>query len=349
MKRWKRSLLWVAIFSLAVLAAAGCSQTASNNASSGKAAPANENKSASNSPKEETKKPDWPTKPITILVWSKAGSGVDVMGRFAAKFLEKELGKPVVVENKTGGDGAVAMKAILGQPADGYSLGVNTRSQMISLNSDLKGQIDPKGFEFISQNQGDPYVLAVKADTNLKTLNDFINAAKTVKNFSVGGFGANSAFSFYMEEFAKQAQIKVNWIPYLGGSEATTQLLGGHINAAVTNVGQVMKHVKAGTLRVLAVSTKQRMAELPDTPTFKELGYKGLDVTHWRGFYVKKGTPKEIIAKLDELFKKLSQDKEWQNSLKASGLTNDFVPSKETAAEIEKELKSFDQLINGKK
>jgi putative tricarboxylic transport membrane protein len=121
---------------------------------SGCAAPA-ANKEAAPSPKA-AQQLDWPKKPITILVWSAPGSGVDVMGRQAAKFLEKKLGQPVVVENKTGGDGTAAMQSILSKPADGYTIGVNTRSQMFSLNLDLKDQFKITDFDFIAKNEGDP-------------------------------------------------------------------------------------------------------------------------------------------------------------------------------------------------
>jgi tripartite-type tricarboxylate transporter receptor subunit TctC len=330
-------LIWTSILILLAITVTGCasgSKTSENN--------------SSNAGSKEAAKLDWPKKPITILVWSKAGSGVDVMGRQAAKFLEKKLGQPVVVENNTGGDGAAAMQAIRSKPADGYTIGVNTRSQMISLNTDLKNQFKLDDFQFISINEGDPYALVVLPNTGLDTLEDIAKNAKASGSFPIGGFGANSAHQIFTQDLAKAAGFSFEWIPYAGGSEAVTQLLGGHIKAALTNVGQVLEHVKAGKMKIVAVSTAKRMNELPDTPTFNELGFPELESSHWRGFYVKNGTPKEIIAKYDELFKELSEDEEWKKYLEANGLTNDFMPSSESQPFVQKEFEVIGKKLAGK-
>ncbi len=335
-------LKWSFIFVIIALFTAACagggnntSDAGSSNTTQGGAAGAGE------------KADKWPEKPISIIVWSKAGSGVDVMGRQAAKFLGNQLGKSVVVENITGGDGASAMQTILSKPADGYTIGVNTRSQMISLNTDLKNDFNLNDFHFISINQGDPYALVVRPGTGLDTFENFVQSAKNSEKFAIGGFGANSAHQIFASDLAKAAGYSFEWIPYAGGSEAVTQLLGGHIQAALTNVGQVLEYVKAGQLKIIAVSSAEKMDEIPDTPTFTELGFPELESSHWRGFYVKKGTPKEIIAKYDELFKALSQDKEWVNYLDANGLTNDFRPSSESHPFVEKEFAEIGKKTGG--
>jgi putative tricarboxylic transport membrane protein len=318
---------WITLFVLLTVILSGCAAPAAN-------------KDAVSLPKA-AQQLDWPKKPVTILVWSAPGSGVDVMGRQAAKLLEKKLGQPVVVENKTGGDGTAAMQSILSKPADGYTVGINTRSQMFSLNLDLKDQFKLADFDFIATNEGDPYALVVPAGSGIETLDAFVKKAKSNDKFAIGGFGANSAHNIFAKDLGKAAGFPFQWIPYNGGSEAVTQLLGGHIQAALTNVGQVLEQIKAGKLKIVAISTSKRMPELPDTPTFNELGYPNLDSSHWRGFYLKAGTPKEIVSKYDQLFKELSQDPEWQQYLKANGLTNDFVSSGENGPFVKKEYETI--------
>lgn len=300
----------------------------------------------SESPQAESTEVEYPTKEITFIVWSSAGSGVDLMARQVAQIAETELGQPIVVENRTGGSGAIAMQHILSQPADGYTIGANTRSQMISLNAELKGQINPEDLEFIAQMQGDPYVLAVKSDSGMETIDDLIAEAQSNEDFSIGGFGSNSAQSIFAADLAEQADFPLNWVPYEGGSEAAPALLGNHVNAILTNVSQVKSHVESGDIRVLGVSTEEQIEALPDTPTFEELGYEGLTVTHWRGFYVKKGTPQEVIDIWDEVFAKVAESPEWSEFLEKSGSTNQFQDSEATAADVAQDLEKLAEKLN---
>lgn len=290
-------------------------------------------------------KAKFPEKPIKILVWSKAGAGVDVMARQAAKILEEELSQSIVVDNKIGGDGAAAMQTIKTLPADGYTIGVTTRSQMFSLNSDLKEQFSIEDFDYLSMNQGDPYALVVQAESGINSFEDLKKEIQKTDNFPIGGFGANSAHHIFAKDLAELAGLKYNWIPYEGGSEAITQLLGGHIKAVLTNVGQVTEQVKNKQVKILAVSTAERMNNLPDVKTFSELGYNELENSHWRGFYAKKGTPKEILDIYDDIFKRLSENEEWKEYLKTNSLTNDYLAHEEITTFVEHDSKEISEKL----
>ncbi len=308
LRMYRRKLLLLTVLAAMALAISGCG--GSGLSGSGDSGPT-----------------DYPTKPITIIVWSEPGSGTDVMARQAAPFMEEELGQPVEVENITGSATAAAQQRILSAPEDGHTIGVNTRSQMVALQTDLEDSFNLDQFEFIAEMQGDPYVLAVRTDSGLKDMDDFVEAVETNDRFSVGGFGPISAHRLFMAQIAQQRGFKnPQYVPFEGGSDATTNLLGGQIDAALTNVAQVLPQVQSGDFRVLGVSTPERLEQLPDTPTFKELGFdEQLTVTHWRGFYAKADTPPEVIEKLDQTFTKLSKDEKWKKHLKENALTNDFV------------------------
>lgn len=329
----------IVLFLVISLAFIGCSSPSTGEDTRGEP-------SASENPQEETTEIDYPTKEITFVVWSSAGSGVDLMARQVAKIAEDELGQPIVVENRTGGSGAIAMQHLLSQPADGYTIGANTRSQMISLNAELKGQINPEELEFIAQMQGDPYVLAVTTDSGMESIEDLIAEAQSNENFSIGGFGSNSAQSIFAKDLAEQADFPLNWVPYEGGSEAAPALLGNHVNAILTNVSQVKSHVESGDIRVLGVSTEEQIEALPNTPTFEELGYEGLTMTHWRGFYVKKGTPQEIIDIWDEVFASIAESDAWDQFVEQTGSTNQFLDSKATAEDVAQDLQTLAEKLN---
>lgn len=291
---------------------------------------------------------NYPTKPITIVSWSSPGAGTDVLARQAAPFLEEELGQPVSVQNITGGSGAVAMQEMLSKPADGHMIGVNTRSQMVSMNTELEGRFSLEDFAFLAMMQGDPYVLAVKADSGIENLDDYVSAVKSNDRASIGGFGANSAHSLYVASLSEQLGIEPEYIPFEGGSDVVTALLGDNVDAALTNAGQVMEQVEAGEIRVLGVSTEERMEQLQDTPTFTELDLDdNLNVTHWRGFYAKAGTPPGVVEKLDAAFEKLSTQDDWHESLDSSGLTNDFMPSAEFTQFVQEDFEEIGAQLEG--
>ena len=138
----------------------------------------------------------YPSKPIMLISWSAAGSPVDVMARQAAKLSTKYLGQQMLVEDKTGGGTANAITYLFGQPTDGYTLLAVTDSLIVGLNTTLKGKFTLDQFDFIGQLVVDPYVIAVSADSPLKTWNDLVSASKT-SNLTIGGAFAESAESFF--------------------------------------------------------------------------------------------------------------------------------------------------------
>jgi putative tricarboxylic transport membrane protein len=247
---------------------------------------------------------DFPKKTITIICHSSPGSPVDVMARQMAESASKILGVPMVVETRTGGSGAVAMAYLLNQPADGHTVYAMTRS-----NADLfaSGEIKDftwKDLSYIIRVQVDPFILAANPNAPYKNAKDMIAFAKqNPGKVQMAGFGSGSAHHVAALNFAKAAGIKITWVPYGGGAEATTNVLGGHVPVVHTNPGILTKHIQAGKLNALATSSGKRLPSLPDMPTYKEIGADVEDY-HWRGMAAKRGVPEDRMKILHDAFRK---------------------------------------------
>ncbi len=261
----------------------------------------------------------FPDRPITIITHTSAGSPTDLMARHLGKAAETFLGQPVVVENKPGGGGAMQVAALLSAPADGYTLAAVTPTQIGAWESKLKGKFSVDQFCWIARAQIDPYILVVQADSPWKTLKEFVEYAKQNPNkLRVGGYGSvGSGHNVAFNILAKSAGIQAVWMPYEGTNAAVTALLGGHIDAANSNPGQVAQHVEAGKLRILGVMSDERLKSLPNVPTYAEAGYPvDAEWAQFRGIFGRKEIPAPVQEKLCDAFLKAIKSDAFQDYLK---------------------------------
>lgn len=259
---------------------------------------------------------EFPTKNIKIVVHTSAGGPTDLMAREVAKGIEAYTGKNVIIENKPGGSGAIAMNTVYSAKADGYTLGAMTPSQVGILNGVLKNQFSIDDFTWLSRSQIDPYVLVTQADSPYKSIDDVVKKLKDTPNsIGVGGYGSRgSAHNISWNIFAEVADISAEWIPYESTGDAVTALLGNEIQLANSNPGQVAQYVKAGKLKILAVNADERLENFPDTPTLHELGYMtDTDWVQFRGFFAPKNVPTEIIEKWDDILSNVYNSEQYQN------------------------------------
>src|SRR5829696_1097034 len=257
----------------------------------------------------------YPTRPITVLCWSAAGSPVDLYARVLAKLLATELGQNVIVENRTGGSGIVMVNQLLRAPADGYTIAANTIT-LAALFSEPNVTFKPDDLQLVARSQVDPYGLIVHASTPFRTLDAFIAYARKKPGYlNVAGPFAMSGHRVAWEVFADMAKIKTTWVPYQGGGPALTAIAGGHVDAAATNPGNVKPMIEAGKVRVMAVSSDKRLEDFPAVPTYKERGWD-LVRYQWRGMMAKAGTPKPVLDRLIAAIQKAQQTAEWKNYLK---------------------------------
>jgi tripartite-type tricarboxylate transporter receptor subunit TctC len=254
----------------------------------------------------------YPSKPITLVVPFPPGGVADIVARPAADSLGRVLGAPVVIENKAGAGGGIGMAYVAKAKPDGYTLLLALSSISILPEADkIIGR--PPMYQLdqlvpIARLTADPTVLAVRADSRWKTLQEFVaDAKKRPGAISYGSSGNYGTMHVPMEMFASDAGIKLLHVPYTGAGPAVVGLLGGNIDAVASGPSTVIQHVKAGTVRVLASWGDHRLASLPDVPTLSESGFNAV-FFQWSGLFAPAGTPAPVLAKLRDAARMTASD-----------------------------------------
>lgn len=257
----------------------------------------------------------FPEKPITIVVYVAPGGGIDVDARKLADIGYRMTGKTFVVKNITGAGGLVAMKAILEQPADGYTLFATTKSVIYTLATKKESGVKLSDFEWTAMTQSDPEAIITNREQPVHTWEQILadakaKCAKGEKQIWVGPAAGGYDHVMSMKTW-KAADIEkcVKYVPFKGGPDAMIELLGGRGTVYVGNPRDI---VGQPVFTIAALSRDSRMKAYPDTPVFKELNVKGLDdETMWRGFAVKAGIPEEARKFYADFFEKLTKNADW--------------------------------------
>jgi len=282
----------------------------------------------------------YPTKPADFLIPFGAGGSADSLGRSIAKAAEPYFGESFVPVNRPGGGGGVMYQALKNSPADGYTVGWNSTSVLTSTNI---GNV-PFGYDAFDHVCRIGYTsmpLAVRADSPYKTLQDFIDAAKKQPGqLIIGNAGTGSATHLTAVVFATTAGIEVTHVPY-GAERRVPALLGGECAAIVVPLPEIAAHVAAGEARILAFPTTGRVPGYDNVPTMKEEGYDVV-IELFRGISVPKGSPANVIAHLEDSFKKASEDPAFKKVADANGFLVDFMGHDE----FEKYLAAQNTLIH---
>jgi tripartite-type tricarboxylate transporter receptor subunit TctC len=247
----------------------------------------------------------YPTKPIKLIVPFAAGGPTDVVCRKLADGAGKDLGQEVIVENKTGGGGAVGSRFVAFSKPDGYTIGsLGSASVVIQPNIEGKMDFNPTvDFTPIVQYATADHPLAVPVDSPFKTFKDFMEEGRK-REVSYAGMGTTAA-DIAMARLAIVAKIKLKQVPFAGGSQVVAAALGGHTDAVVSS--GMYEYVRAGKLRLLAQTTSERNKEFPDVPTLKELAYN-IETRVFYGLVAPKGLPEQIREKLEKAFTKAIED-----------------------------------------
>ena len=262
---------------------------------------------------------DYPSKPITMVVPFPPGGVADIVGRPLAATLEKSLKQPVVVVNRTGAGGAVGMAAVAKAPADGYTILMGLSSISIFPVSDRINGKTPsyelKDFAPIALITADPTVLVVRADSPWKDLKEFVASAKAYPGkINYSSSGVYGTLHVAMEIFANAAGIQLFHVPYQGGGPAVTALLGGQVHALASGPAAAIGQIKGGKMRALASWSTERLALLPDIPTFKELGYDA-EFYIWSGVFAPAATPAPVLQKLRAAVKEAATSPEFRSAM----------------------------------
>ena len=282
--------------------------------------------------------PKFPSKTVTLVIPYSAGGGTDVVGRLFAQKLSELWGQSVIVDNRTGANGAIGSSLVARAPADGHTLLLAVGSHAVNpvLMKSLPYDTD-KAFTPITNLASSPSVLVVRADGPYKTLPDVIAAMRKEPL----GIGYSEGQSRLTSEMIKQAgKLQAVGVPYKGGAPMLVDVIGGHLPMGVTSVVSAMPHVRSGALRVVGVADAKRMAFFPDAMTFKEVGLEGVDSLNWYGLFGPAGLPAPIIAQINRDLHKVASDASVVKQVESQGayitLTSPDEFSKFLASELVK-------------
>lgn len=262
----------------------------------------------------------YPDKPIKIIIPSVAGGVSDAVGRLYADEMAKELKSPVVPENVPGVGTYMAIKRTLNSPADGYTVPIFANTIVTMPYVDKKAGFTSADFMAVSYLSKMPLALVVSSTSPFKTLKELVDYAK--KNpgaVSYSSVGVGTTSHLPAELFAQSADINLQMIAYKGSAQAIPDVVSGRVNFMMSNAATSGELMRAGKVRVLATTTKERNEHFPNVPTFSELGYPDVVYELILGLMVKKGTNPEVIAKLSSAAEKVKHIEHLQKRLKELG------------------------------
>ncbi len=285
----------------------------------------------------------YPDKPVTLIVPSGAGGSTDTAARILAINIQEHIGQPLIVVNKPGASGSIGINYAASVKPDGYMLMEGMiGGHVLYPATNLSAGYSPEDYSPIAMTQMNPNVLVVKADSPYKTLDDLIGAIKAKPGglkFSHNGAGSIHYFGAHlMMQVAGLEKTAAIGIPYKGGKNAMAGLLRGEADFHQTNLVSALDYIHAGKVRALAVTTKARLDDVPDVPTYAELGYPEVDIFGWRGVIGPKGLSDDIVQQWAKAIQETMERPGWKKMVAAVGDVPNFMGPEEFKKHIERDF-----------
>ena len=266
---------------------------------------------------------DYPRQPIRLVVTFPPGGSADAVVRMLVPKLNETLGQNVVVDNRPGAGGNIGLSLVAKAPADGYTLGVGAAGAL-SANSSLYAQMPfdvSKDFRPVGMLAGIPFVLVGHPSVPAKNARELVALAKARPGqLSVGHGGNGTAMHLSTALFSQQAGVKITEVPYKGSGPAALDAVSGQVPLAMVDLPASLQQIKAGKLVAYAVTSAKRLPQLPDVPTFDEVGLSGYDSTGWFGIVAPTGTPAQAIAKVNAAINDALSDPAIQERMRNLGV-----------------------------
>jgi tripartite-type tricarboxylate transporter receptor subunit TctC len=291
----------------------------------------------------------YPAKPVRLIVPFAAGGSVDIIGRTMGQVLTQALGQSFVADNRPGAGGLLAMDAVAKAPADGYTLGVGSAGPLTvapaihrDRNFDPLSQLEP-----IVLFANTPGAIFVRNDLPATSVRELLELSKSSPGkLTMASAGSGSVLHLIGEYFQSANGIKWTHIPYKGSGPALIDIVAGRVDVLVDSPPSAAPHVRAGKLRVLAITAQKRSSLLPQVSTLEEQGYRGYDMGSWMGLVAPKGTSPEIVNRLNaELLKALATP-EMRERLVAAGAEPEGGTPQRFALKIKGDLAQWTEVIN---
>jgi len=292
---------------------------------------------------------DYPDKPVRLIVPYSPGGATDVIGRVIAQHLSTRLGQQFVVENRAGAGGSIGAGQVAKSAADGYTLLLGAFTSH-TINAALTPKLVPfnikESFSYVSLVGTVPLVFVTHPSVPAENLTELVALAKEKPGeLSFASAGTGSPQHMAVEMFQRQAGVELLHVPYKGSGPAITDLVGGQVNAMIDTVPAAQAQIKAGNLRALGTTTRERVPSLPDTPTAAENGLPDFYVSSMFALAAPAGTPDEVVKKLNDTLKEILNEQEVKDSLLAQGAIATYTSPEDTSDAIISEYEKWQQLI----
>ena len=291
---------------------------------------------------------DWPTRPIKLIVSQPPGGTMDMLSRLVAESLRQQLGQAVVVENKPGANGNIATSQVARSAPDGYTLIMGTGATH-TINPYLYASVgfDPVAdFTPIAHLAGAPNVIAIHGKHDIQNLRELIAFARRHPgklNYASAGTGGTGQLT--LELLKSEAKISITHIPYRGIAAAVQDTIAGTTELLAFPPAALLPHFRSGALRPLAVTSSQRIPQLPDTPTVAELGFKGFEGVAWFGILGPAGLPTSVTTPLTQALERVLSNPDFVSKISSLGLTPNFIPGQPFADYMKADASRWQRVI----
>jgi len=318
----------VTIMSLLLIVIAGCGQLTGNDSASSNAE-------------------DYPNREIDIVIPYASGGSADLQARIISDYLKDKFDETVNVVSKGGGAGSTGMNFVKGSKPDGYTIILTAVGpSTLTPNSKEVGYDVTEDFEAISQISEATYGIAVNSSSDIDTLEELFDKYKE-EEITYGTTGAGLHQHVVTAALTdKLEDVNMKHVPFEGGAEAVSVLLGDHVTAGVNTISELLPHEESGDIKILAVTSPNRLDELPDVPTFKELDYELISNGAWFGLMAPEETPEAIVEKIDEAVKEALEDDGVKEKFKNAELPIEYLDNSQFKEKVIEENEVNKEIIN---
>ena len=281
----------------------------------------------------------WTNKPVKLIVPAPPGGTMDVTARILAEAISTEIGQPVIVENKPGAGGAIAVQALNAAPPDGQTIMVIASNVLTEIPLVMKTSFDPlKDVKPVTMVARSTMVLVAAGTVPANDVKGLIGNLKTSKGGkgSFASYTAGSSSHYAGLIFAKKAGLDLQHVPFVGSPPALQNVMGGQVDIMFDGMATSLPQIKGGKLKAYGVGSKTRSAQLPDVPTMNELGYAEIDFSNWVGTVVSAKMPDDIVSKINSTTAKVAMSPKVRERLIATGFEPTVSESPEALAQVTK-------------
>jgi tripartite-type tricarboxylate transporter receptor subunit TctC len=287
----------------------------------------------------------FPVKAISCIVGSGAGGGMDLTGRAVSSNVEKFLGKPMIIVNKPGAGQEIGMSELQRSKPDGYTIGVVATPTLVLNTLERATSYNLTDYTYLIGLVEDPRTIAVAANSKWKTIQDVMAYAKANPGkFRIGHGGVGTSSQYAILDFGDKAKIDITDVPFVGSATSIAAVLGGHMEAACPAVGEVIKNVEAGQMRILVVFGDKRSAGAPNIPTAREVGLDSVHIA-LRGLAGPKGIPANRASILHDAFKKAMETPEYVKLMKGMAIDSRYMTGEEFRKQVEDCVVAYKPLV----